>query len=107
MSQYAIIESGSKQYKVEPNQIFEVELLDLPKDDAKEIALDRVLLFKDGDRIEVGAPFIKGAKVVCDYLGTVKGEKTISFKYRKRKASKAKKGHRQQYSKLRVKEITV
>lgn len=105
MSKYAIIESGSKQYKVEPQAIIEVEKLSLPEGEVKEVTLDHVLFFRDGERVEIGSPWISGARVVCDYLGLAKGKKVISFKYRRRKASKNKKGHRQQFSRLRVREI--
>ena len=105
MSKYAIIETGSKQYRVEPKNIIEVEKLELT-DNQKEITLDKVLLFSDGKDIQVGKPHISGAKVVCDFLGNIRDEKVISLKYRRRKHSRNKKGHRQTYTRLLVKEIT-
>lgn len=107
MSSYAIVETGSKQYRVEAGQVIEVERLQIPEANPKQISLDQVLLFRDGERLEIGLPLVKGAQILCEYLGNVKGEKVVSFKYRRRKASKTKKGHRQQFSRLRVKEIKV
>lgn len=103
---YAIIESGSKQYRVEPNGIVKVEKLDvLPE--TKEVSLDRVLLVRDGDKLHIGTPVLAKTKVVCEYLGDMKAPKVISFKYRRRKNSRNIKGHRQVYSQLRVKDIQV
>ncbi|MCM8775752.1 MAG: 50S ribosomal protein L21 [Candidatus Omnitrophica bacterium] len=104
MSNYAIVETGSKQYRVEPNTILEIEKLDLPKDQ-KEIFLERILLVRDGQEIHVGTPLVAGAKVVCDNLGEFAGPKLIAFKFRRRKASRTKWGHRQKLLRLRVKEI--
>ncbi len=104
MSKYAIIESGSKQFRVEADTVLDVELLNL-EENPKEVTLDRVLLVRDGDKLQIGDPVVKNAKVVCDYLGDIRGDKVISFKFRRRKASKRKRGHRQNFSKLKVKEI--
>ena len=104
MPRYAIIETGSKQYKVEPKSIIEIEKLTLPEG-AKEVSLDKVLLVRDGETVHVGTPLLEGAKVLCDYLGEKRQPKVISFKYRRRKASRRKKGHRQDLIRLRVKEI--
>ncbi len=103
---YAIIETGSKQYKVAKNDTIEVEKLDIKK--AKEIKLDKVLFISDKKDVSLGNPYIKGAHVICDILGEKRAKKVISFKYRRRHASsKRKVGHRQNYVTLKVKEIVV
>jgi large subunit ribosomal protein L21 len=103
---YAIVETGAKQYKVSKNDIIEVERFDIKK--GKEVKLDNVLFISDKKDATIGAPFIKGAHVVCDLLGERRAKKVISFKYRRRHASSKKKiGHRQGYAVLRVKEIKV
>ena len=104
MTLYAIIESGSKQYYVEPNSILQVEKLKL-EDQQKEVCLDRVLFYKDGEKTEIGKTTIEGAQVVCDFLGNTKLKKVISFKFRRRKDSRRIRCHRQQVTKLLVKEI--
>ena len=104
MSTYAIVETGSKQYRVEENSILDVEKLDLPEK-KKDVTLEKVLLIRDGKGVQVGTPVLKGAKVVCENLGAFRGPKLIHFRYRRRKASKKKIGHRQELIKLRVKKI--
>lgn len=104
MSKYAIIETGSKQYRVEPKTVLEVERFDVPENQ-KEVTLENVLLVADGENVRIGTPNVQGAKVICEYLGEVRGDKTISFRFRRRKNSRKKIGHRQDYAKLRVKEI--
>lgn len=105
MSKYAIIECGSKQFRVEPQTTLEVELLHLPQDQQKEVTLESVLLIQQDGETKVGNPFVAGARVVCDYLGEGRAPKVISLKYRRRKASRRKRGHRQSFSRLRVKDI--
>lgn len=101
---YAIIEVGAKQYTVKKGDIITVEKLDtLP---GGEVVLDRVLLLSKDKKVEVGQPYVKDARVVAEVLRQVKGEKKITFKYRRRKASHTTKGHRQRLTQLTIKEIT-
>ena len=102
---YAIVELGAKQYVVKKNDIIEVEKLDFP--DGKEIALDKVLLVSKEKKIEIGRPYLKEAKVSVVVLEQAKGEKVISYKYRRRKSSHWTKGHRQQITRLKIKEIAI
>lgn len=104
MTPYAIVETGSKQYRVEPNQVIEVERF-APGENPKEVVLDRVLFYKDGEDFQVGQPCLPGAQVVCDYLGDFRQTKVIAFKYRPKKHSKRIRGHRQELTRLRVREI--
>jgi large subunit ribosomal protein L21 len=104
MPKFAIIETGAKQYRVDPQLVIEVEKLEVPEGQ-KEVALNQVLLVCEGEALQIGAPYVQGAKVVCEYLGNLRAPKVINFKYRKRKKSSRKVGHRQTYTKLRVKEI--
>ena len=104
MSIYAIVKTGSKQYKVEPKTILEVELFPV-SEGQKEVALDQVLMVSTGGEVKVGTPTVSGAKVICDYLGEFRAPKVISFRFRRRKNSQRKKGHRQDLMRLRVKEI--
>jgi large subunit ribosomal protein L21 len=104
MSNYAIVETGSKQYRVEPKSVIEVELLEIPEGQ-KQVTLDKVLLVRNGDDIQVGTPHVKGASIICDYLGDMRGKKVTIFRFRRRKNSRRKHGHRQDYLRLLVKEI--
>ena len=102
---YAIIEVGTKQYNVEKDDIIEVEKLPAP--DGKEITIDKVLLVSKDKKTEVGQPYLKGASVKGVVLGQMKADKLISFKYRRRKSSHWKKGHRQQLTRIKIKEINI
>lgn len=101
---YAIIESGGKQYRVAPSDSIEVELLDRPLGEA--FAFDQVLFVHDGTTSTVGTPHVVGASVKGELIATVKGEKLINFKFKKRKNQRRKRGHRQTYSRVRILEIT-
>lgn len=104
MATYAIVETGSKQYWVEPKSVLEVELLE-GAEGQKEIVLDRVLFYTDGTKTSIGAPALKGAQVICENLGTMRTPKVIHYRMRRRKASRRKHGHRQTLLRLQVKEI--
>jgi len=101
---YAVIRSGSKQYKVNKGDIVELELLPNLANKT-EITFEEVLLVADGDKIIVGKPLVKNAKVLGQVEGVIKDKKIIVFKYRRRKSSKRKIGHRQRYVRVRIKEI--
>jgi large subunit ribosomal protein L21 len=79
----------------------------LPVDDGSQVELDRVLLVADGDKVRVGTPLIEGAKVVAEALGEEKGKKVIVFKYKPKVRYRRKTGHRQQYTRLAIKEISL
>ncbi|MFA5145002.1 MAG: 50S ribosomal protein L21 [Candidatus Omnitrophota bacterium] len=100
---YAIIEVGAKQYSVKKDDIIDVELI--AAKEGKVVDLDKVLLVSKDKKIEIGQPYLKEAKVKATVLGQIKGEKLISFKYRRRKSSHWTKGHRQQLTRLKIKEI--
>jgi len=100
---YAIIEVGAKQYNVKLNDIIEVEKQTEAAGEA--VTLGKVLLVSKDKNIEVGRPYLKAAKVEALVLGHFKAAKVVSFKYRRRKASHWKAGHRQQLSRLKIKEI--
>lgn len=106
MSQYAIVSTGSKQYRVEPQATLEVERLEIPENQ-KEVSLDKVLMVQKDGKLQIGTPFVSGAKVICNFMGNFRGEKVVAFKFRRRKASRRKRGHRQELSRLTVKEIVV
>ena len=103
MSTYAIAEIAGLQYKITNGQEFQTQKVIAKKD--KIFQTDKVLFLNDGKKILVGSPYVKGASVICEVLKEFRGEKTIAYKYRKRKSSRWKKGHRQDMCILRVKEI--
>lgn len=102
---YAVIEVGAKQFSVKKDDIIDVERQTADK--GKEISLDKVLLLCDGKKVEVGQPYLKDAKVKALVVGHLRGIKSVAFKYRRRKASHTSKGHRQELTQLKIKEIAV
>ena len=100
---YAIIEQGGKQYKAVPGSTIEVDRM--PVEEGAAVELDQVLLVADGDQITVGTPTVDGAKVQATVEAHIKGPKIIVFKYKPRKRYRRKKGHRQQYTRLRIQDI--
>lgn len=103
---FAIVETGGKQLRVEPSQVIDIERVTAPNQD-KEVVLEKVLLTAKGASVEIGSPYVKGAKVLCEYLGEIKAPKVVTFKIRRRKNYRRKTGHRQILTELRVKEIQV
>lgn len=105
MSNYAIVEIAGLQYKVAQDK--EIEALNISAKKDKIFKTDKVLLARDGKKTLIGAPYVKGASVVCDVLRYGRAKKKIAFKYKKRKSSEWKKGHRQNMCLLKVKEIKI
>ena len=100
---YAVIRTGGKQYRVSPGDSVEVEKL--PHEVGDQIELEEVLLVANGSGVQVGQPLVAGAKVKATVTRQVKGRKVIIFKYRPSKRYRRKKGHRQNYTRLRIDEI--
>src|SRR4051794_27633443 len=100
---YAVIETGGKQYRVEVGTELEVELLDV--EPGQSITLERVLLVADGADATVGTPVVDGAAVDAEVVGATRGDKVIAFKYRPKARRRVKKGHRQDYTVLRIADI--
>lgn len=100
---FAVVETGGKQYKVAPGALVDVELL--PVDDGGTVELDRVLLVSLDGQVTVGTPTVPGAKVVATVEGSVRGDKVIVFKYKAKTRQRTKTGHRQNYTRLAIKDI--
>jgi large subunit ribosomal protein L21 len=101
---YAIIETGGKQYRVEKDDVIDVELLEAEK--GKSVEFTNVLFFNDGKNAKVGSPYVAKAVVKGELLMESKGPKVISFKYKQRKGVRRKVGHRQKYHRIKITEIT-
>ena len=102
---YAIIESGGKQYRVEPGAVVALERI--PGDVGTQVELDRVLLTSDGTTVKVGRPTLSGAKVISEIVAQTRGEKIDVFKFKRRKKYRRKTGHRQELTRVRISEIVV
>ena len=100
---YAIIEDGGKQYKVSKGDVIDFEKK--PLDAGSKVEFDKVLLVSDDDNTEIGRPLVKNFKVTGTVLEQVKGLKLVVMKFRRRKGSKTKTGHRQKYTRVKIEEI--
>ncbi len=100
---YAVIETGGKQYRVEEGDILFIEKLDVKADDVVEF--DKVIVVGKEDGAVIGTPVVEGAKVSAKVLKNGKGKKIVVFKYRSKKDSKTKKGHRQPYTQVQIQSI--
>jgi large subunit ribosomal protein L21 len=102
---YAIVENGGKQFKAVEGTTIDVDLLEV--EIGAELVLDAVLLIVEDEKVLIGNPTIKGAKVTTSVVDHVKGPKVITFKYQPKKRIRVKTGHRQQYTRLKVESISV
>jgi len=101
---FAVIQTGGKQYKVKAGEIIKIEKLLDSKPETK-IEFKEVLAYGDDKTIELGEPTISGAKVEADLIKNSKNRTVLIFKKRRRKNSRRKNGHRQQFSLIRINKI--
>ena len=101
---YAIIQDGGHQYRVEMGQRLRIQKKDAAA--GSTIAFKEVCLLSSGDEPKVGKPFVSGASVHAKVLqAEVKAKKVITLKYRRRKNSQRRRGHRQRYTEVEITEI--
>ena len=99
----AVIKTGGKQYLVSAGKKIKIEKLD--KKEGSEVVFSEVLMLENNGEVEIGTPFLKGAKVTGTVLKQGKGKKIIIFKYKSKKRTAVKKGHRQTFTEVEIKEI--
>jgi large subunit ribosomal protein L21 len=102
---YAIVRTGGKQYRVETGAVVRVEHLDAAL--GSTVTLDDVLLVGDEAGTRVGSPRVSGAAVVGTVVEDGRGRKVRVFKYKKRKHYRRTKGHRQEFTALRIDKVQV
>ena len=100
---YAVIETGGKQHKVSEGEILRVEKIEA--EIGAEIKLDKVMLVQTDDKTMIGSPYVDNASVTAEVVEQGKSKKIIIFKYKRKKNYQRKKGHRQQYTALKIKAI--
>lgn len=101
---YAVIETGGKQYRVTEGDVIRVEKLNVEEGDS--VTFDRVLMVGDGADAKVGAPLVDGGKVVGDVQAQGRGDKVMIVKFKRRKKYRRTQGHRQDFTEVRIKEIS-
>ena len=102
---YAIVEIQGQQFKAEAGKkLFVHHMKDVEAGNTVEF--EKVLLVENGDSVQVGAPTVEGAKVVCEVVTPlVKGDKVIVFKMKRRKDYRKKNGHRAQFTEIVIKQV--
>ncbi len=100
---YAIVRSGGRQYRVEPDQLLDVDRLPAAVGSLVEIT-DVLLLGANGD-VKVGRPLVEGARVVAEVVEHSRDAKVLVFKYKAKTRYHRKKGHRQDYTRLAIRQI--
>ena len=97
---YAVIKTGGKQYRVEPNDLIEVERL--PAEAGSTVEIAEILALGGGDATLIGTPLVDGARVAATVVEHRRGEKVIIFKKKRRKNYRRRTGHRQNLTLLRI-----
>ena len=100
---YAVLETGSKQYRVVAGDTLEIERLAVEA--GKPFTFDRVLLVNNDGKLSVGTPTVSGASVLADVVAHKRGEKKLTFKMKRRKGYHKTIGHRQELTIVKIKEI--
>jgi large subunit ribosomal protein L21 len=100
---YAVLETGSKQYRVTAGDTLEIERLEVEA--GKPVTFDRVLLVNNDGKLTVGSPTVPSATVVADVVAHKRGEKKIAFKMKRRKGYHRTVGHRQELTVVKITEI--
>ena len=100
---YAVVETGSKQYRVSAGDRLEIERLEIEA--GKPVTFERVLLVSNDGKLSVGSPTVANATVVGDVVEHIRGEKKIAFKMKRRKGYHKTIGHRQELTVVQIKEI--
>jgi len=101
---YAIIQSGGRQFRVQPGDVIDVELLGV--ETGQKTSFDEVLLAADDSGVKIGEPFLEGAKVSAEVLEDErKAPKVVSYKFKRRKGYHRTVGHRQKHTRVKISEI--
>jgi large subunit ribosomal protein L21 len=100
---YAIFKSGGRQYEARPGHVVKVEKI--PGNVGENVTLDEVILFSDGDQVQIGRPVVAGVKVEAVIIEQGRMPKIVIFKHKRRKDYRKRQGHRQPYTAVRVQNI--
>ena len=102
---YAVLETGSKQYRVTAGDTLKIERLAVEA--GQPVTFDRVLMVNNEGKITVGSPTVASATVVADVIEHIRGEKRLTFKMKRRKGYHKSIGHRQELTVVKIKDIKV
>ena len=100
---YAIFESGGKQYKASEGETIKIDKID----NKQSVTFGNVMMVSDGDNISYGNPFLASAKISANVVETAKDKKVLVFHQKLRKGHRKLRGHRQQYTSVKINKITL
>ena len=101
---YAVVKTGGKQYRVSSGDTLRVEQLDA--EPGQTVELDQVLMLGEGDDVTIGTPTVDGGRVTAEVVGHGRGDKVEIIKFRRRKHSRRRQGHRQNFTELKITDIS-
>ncbi|MBO6704139.1 MAG: 50S ribosomal protein L21 [Pseudomonadales bacterium] len=101
---YAVIESGGKQHRVEPGEVLQLEKLEAAQGDT--IDFDKVMMIGEGEKVQIGTPYVEGGKVTAEVVSHGRGDKVTIIKMRRRKHYRRQAGHRQYFTAVKITDIT-
>lgn len=102
---YAILRQGGHQYRVSPGDVIQIEWIEKPKGEI--IQFDDVLAVRAGNEFHIGEPIVAGAQVTARVRREGRGKKVLVFKYKRRKAFEKRRGHRQAFTEVEIREISL
>ena len=102
---YAVVTTGGKQYRVQKGETLKIEKI--PGEVGSSVAFDQVLMVSDGERVEVGQPLVENAVVNAHIVEQGKHKKILVFKYKRRKRFRRTQGHRQQFTAVKIDDISL
>ena len=100
---FAVIKTGGKQYRVAAEDT--ITVAKLTGEPGQSVTFDEIVMLSNDNGVEVGAPLVSGVTVTATVVEHTRGEKVIAFKKRRRQNSRRKRGHRQDYTVVRIAEI--
>jgi len=100
---YAVIKTGGKQYRVSEGEILKIEKLEV--EPGKKITFNEVLMIADGENVQVGSPLVDKASVEAKVISQGKGKKVNILKFKRRKNSMKRQGHRQLFTEIQIGKI--
>ncbi|MBN1333286.1 MAG: 50S ribosomal protein L21 [Synergistales bacterium] len=100
---YAIVEFGGKQYRVQPGDTLKVELVHA--EPGEKVNLEKILILADDQDVKIGEPYVQGASVEASVLKHAKDDKILVFKYKSKKNYRRFRGHRQNYTEIKIESI--
>ena len=102
---FAIAETSGKQVLFEVNRYYDLDRMDVKEKD--KVTIENILLLKEKDKISIGQPYVKNAKIELEVISHKRDKKIIVYKMRPKKKTRRKMGHRQELTRVMVKSISV